>query len=458
MCRNSGSDDINGSSQRQPPTTVEVKTSDIPPWMRLLIPPVGCFLLGVLLSPKFLVMALVYALVSARPLYCCARLQNLKKTYSSSDHEYIRVRTQQDIDSALQVHRDLTLQFAMMAVCLWLYEHSRLLCSSSNSNNQQGDDSHAVVHQAFDMARSLVQWEHAVGLAIEPTLQGFLWNHCQWIIVLANAYYAVFHFVVPFGVMARLIVYRKDPRYEFRAGFFIMLFLALILFNLVPTMPPRLMASYKMEYIDTQQVTLSEGDATILEPYWNIIDTMKQGETLYDKLHKEGGNPYAAMPSMHTGWALWSCLTWIGTIDANGSLRSRQIQRTLAIGHVVCMVLVIIVTGNHFWLDAAAGATCVMIGRVLAHRLIEWVVRDNSLMSRLFQRWRHSSWAATLERYSGGLLSSSQHSIMNNSSSSNNNKWRDEDEYDDELNISLTASTTSQSPSSHDGASGISMV
>ena len=56
------------------------------------------------------------------------------------------------------------------------------------------------------------------------------------------------------------------------------------------------------------------------------------------------------------------------------------------------MVLVIIVTGNHLWLDAVAGAVCVLIGRVLAHRMVECLL--------LYQRWRDSSVAATLGSFS----------------------------------------------------------
>lgn len=457
--------------ETQPQAPVPVKTAEIPPFVRLLAAPFCCAILGLLMSPKFLVLALVYALVSARPLYWCALLMKKQKSLApllantnnfntssnnanQSNHHPLERRTEVDVATALRIHRDLTMQFSMMAACLWLYEHSRLLCSPTKNS----DDSTVIVHQAFDMAKRLVAWEHAVGLAIEPTLQGFLWNHAQFLILFANAYYAVFHFVAPLGIMARLIVYHKDPRWEYRAGFFIMLFLALILFGLVPTMPPRLMPSYKLEYIDAQQMPmpLSDHEASILEPYWNIIDTMKQGDTLYDKLHKEGGNPYAAMPSMHTGWALWSCLTWIKTIDPNASDRARRIQRTMAIGHVVCMVLVIIITGNHFWLDAAAGAICVLIGRVLAHWLIEWIFNENGIVSRLCLRWRHSSyWAAIMGLYYQTLGSSK------NQSNSNRSKWRDEDDYDEqELTSSMTASVSmsSMSPSSSEGTINIPVV
>lgn len=466
---------------QQQPAPVQVKTAEIPPYVRLLAAPICCAILGLLVSPKFLVLALVYALVSARPLYCCVRLMKKQKSLApvlSADPQKLLMTSRNNqnsgafsqdghksnnngskgnhsmerravviVETALRIHRDLTLQFSMMAACLWLYEHSRLVYSPKNNSNNS-DDPDLIVHQAFDMAKRLVMWEHAVGLAIEPSLQGWVWNHAQFMILLANGYYAVLHFVAPLGIMARLIVYHMDPRWEHRAGFFIMLFLALIIFGLVPTMPPRLMPGYKFEYLDAQimPTPLTDQEASVLEPYWNIIDTMKQGDTLYDKLHKEGGNPYAAMPSMHTGWALWSCLTWLSTIDPNSSDRSRLIQRTMAIGHVVCMVLVIIVTGNHFWLDAVAGATCVSIGRVLAYWLIGWIFEENGIVSRFYQRWRHSSYLAAIKILYYQTLGSSK-----SQSDIDNMKWRGEDVYDEqELTSSLTASISS-SPSSCDG-------
>lgn len=451
--------------QQQRPLSQQVKHAEVPQWMRLFTAPTCCLIFGILLSPKFLVLALVYALVSARPLYYCLQLQqqqsrqtsntknysnananaNTNATFDQQQQQQQERQVQEQLDAALDIHRSLTFQFAMMAACLWLYEHSRLLCTPSSKNNSNADPD-AIVHQAFDMAKRLVQWEHAVGLAIEPSLQGFVWNYLPFLVTLSNAYYAVFHFVAPLGVMARLIVHRQDRNYELRAGFFIMLFLALILFGMVPTMPPRLMPSYKLEYLDAQQIpALSASDAQLLEPYWNIIDTMKQGETLYDKLHKEGGNPYAAMPSMHTGWALWSCLTWLKTIETgNASARSRKYQRLCAIGHVVSMVLVIMITGNHFWLDAAAGATCVLIGRVLAQKLVAFFTRDNGVVARVLLRCRHNQRVALVVTLVSTYLISGV-----DGSSSNYNKLRsddgDGDVYDDLLksDASFSRSTSS---------------
>ena len=286
---------------------------DFPAWTRLFCAPAVCLILGIVVSPKFLVLALVYVLVSARLIYSYVRLVLQKKSISDED-ESLRWRGLHhgDVDSTLELHKSLTINFALLAICLWIYEHSRVLCSPKNGGS--GDDEHAVVHRAFNMARNLVKIEYVLGLAIEPGAQAFFWNQFPWVISVANVYYGIFHFVVPTSVAARLIIYKQDPYFKYPIGFFLMCFLALILFAFVPTMPPRLLPSYKFAYLDTNKTHISQEDAHMLQPWWNIIDTMKQGETLYDKLHKEGGNPYAALPSMHTGWALWSCLTWIGTI------------------------------------------------------------------------------------------------------------------------------------------------
>ncbi|CAB9508586.1 integral membrane protein [Seminavis robusta] len=342
---------------------------DCPRWPRLFAAPICCTILGFLVSPKFLVLGCVYGLTTLRPLYCCYHQHAAATKITLSQQRQKPGQANAQVEAALALHRSLTFQFAMLAFCLWLYEHSRLLCTASNDSND-------VVHKAFDMARHIVRWESAVGLAVEPQIQDFFLQHFGWVMVLANTYYAVMHFVVPLGVMARLIIYNKDAQYRYRVGFFLMLSLALVLFIVLPTMPPRLLPSYHAEYIETGQIILSEHDATILEPYWSIIDTMKASETIYNKLHKEGGNPFAALPSMHTGWALWSCLTVLSTLDADNddNAKTNLLQRIMAVGHVCCIVFVIITTGNHFWLDAVAGAACVLIGRVMAHCLIQWIL------------------------------------------------------------------------------------
>jgi hypothetical protein len=59
-------------------------------------------------------------------------------------------------------------------------------------------------------------------------------------------------------------------------------------------------------------------------------------------------NELAAMPSLHVGWAIWVAWAVAGHTGRRG--------RTLAIAYAVGTVIVVIGTGNHWVLDAVAGA------------------------------------------------------------------------------------------------------
>ena len=70
-------------------------------------------------------------------------------------------------------------------------------------------------------------------------------------------------------------------------------------------------------------------------------------------------NQYAAMPSMHIGWSTWCALVL-------ASLAKRRWVRVLAIAYPFVTLFDIIVTGNHFVLDAIAGMAVMGVGFLLA--------------------------------------------------------------------------------------------
>jgi PAP2 superfamily len=81
-----------------------------------------------------------------------------------------------------------------------------------------------------------------------------------------------------------------------------------------------------------------------------IADTVSNGHiNLNHGLVSSLYNPYAAVPSMHVGYAL------IVAISLLRYGRGRLI-RTLATLYPAFVLLVVVATGNHFFLDAAAGA------------------------------------------------------------------------------------------------------
>jgi hypothetical protein len=62
-------------------------------------------------------------------------------------------------------------------------------------------------------------------------------------------------------------------------------------------------------------------------------------------------NQFAAMPSLHFGWAL---------IVAIGLGRLTRRRSRLWMAHPLITLLAIVATGNHYWLDAAVAAVLVV--------------------------------------------------------------------------------------------------
>ena len=70
-------------------------------------------------------------------------------------------------------------------------------------------------------------------------------------------------------------------------------------------------------------------------------------------------NPFAAVPSLHFGYALLVGVTL-------GTLARRRFVRVLGWSYPAAMLFVIVATGNHFFFDAAAGALAIGVGYVSA--------------------------------------------------------------------------------------------
>ncbi len=71
-------------------------------------------------------------------------------------------------------------------------------------------------------------------------------------------------------------------------------------------------------------------------------------------------NPFAAVPSMHVAFALM-----IGVPAL--MLVKRRVARSLWALYPLVVTFVVVVTANHFWLDAALGALVAALSAYLAH-------------------------------------------------------------------------------------------
>jgi hypothetical protein len=88
-------------------------------------------------------------------------------------------------------------------------------------------------------------------------------------------------------------------------------------------------------------------------------------------------NQYAAMPSLHVGWALWCGVT----LWRHGGTRAAKV---LGVLYPLGTALVVMGTANHYLLDAVAGVAVMGVGLLLAPRVMRVLdlVRDRLFPQR----------------------------------------------------------------------------
>ena len=67
------------------------------------------------------------------------------------------------------------------------------------------------------------------------------------------------------------------------------------------------------------------------------------------------------MPSLHCGWALWGCAVFLPRVRSWWA-------KALAVAYPVVTVIVVVITGNHYLLDAVGGAVIFLVGYGVATR------------------------------------------------------------------------------------------
>ncbi|MFJ8660587.1 phosphatase PAP2 family protein [Streptomyces sp. NPDC093795] len=180
--------------------------------------------------------------------------------------------------------------------------------------------------RAFRNADRVWDAERAVHLPGEGTVQQLL-LHGEPLVRAANTYYAAVHFPATLAFLVWLYVRRPDHYVWSRRVLALLTAAALALHLLMPLAPPRMLAASGL--VDTARV---------------------YGPSVYGATPETDSmaNQFAAMPSLHFGWAL---MVAIGLIAAT---RSRW--RVLWLLHPLLTLLVIVGTANHYWFDALAAA------------------------------------------------------------------------------------------------------
>jgi membrane-associated phospholipid phosphatase len=99
----------------------------------------------------------------------------------------------------------------------------------------------------------------------------------------------------------------------------------------------------------------------LLPAHYGFVDTLQSygGLWSFDSgAMQKVSNQYAAMPSLHFGWSTWCAFVLVPRVR-------RTWLKVLCALYPVATVFAIVVTANHYWLDAAGGALILAIGMLV---------------------------------------------------------------------------------------------
>jgi PAP2 superfamily protein len=188
--------------------------------------------------------------------------------------------------------------------------------------------------QSFANARRIISVEEVLGFAWEQSLQrAFL--ALPDLVAALNIFYFVGHFLFTGIFFVWLYRRSRDGFSGFRDGFLAATAIAVLIHWLYPTAPPRLAG-----------VGLED---TLL---------MLSGIDIGSQTSSALSNPVAAVPSLHAAYALG---VGVGMIRFARS----HVARFAGVLYPPLVVLTIVVTGNHFLLDAVAGMLVLALGFLL---------------------------------------------------------------------------------------------
>jgi hypothetical protein len=208
--------------------------------------------------------------------------------------------------------------------------------------------------EAIERGLDLVALERNIGLYWETEMQSWVLDH-YWAIRFMNWVYFWGHMPLVILFAFWLYVWHRRAYRLSRNAFLASGAIGVVMYALWPVAPPRLI------------------------PDAGFVDTM----ALYDRVGYNAQeteafvNPYAALPSLHFGWSLL-----LGAVVFR--VTRFPALRVLAVAWPVAMFFAIVMTGNHFIIDAIAGAAVSFLGFGIALLLERWWP---SVTERVRTRW-----------------------------------------------------------------------
>jgi hypothetical protein len=172
--------------------------------------------------------------------------------------------------------------------------------------------------KAVDSGLRIARLEAILGWPSGAAMQAPVLGH-EWLMRLADTYYASAHITVFICTLAWVFL-RHRADWPFTRTTVFLTTAACLLIQYKPVAPPRLI------------------------PELGVVDTAaRTGLSVYDAI--PGANQYSAMPSVHIAWAAAVALLVV--------VIARTPWRWLAVLHPLATTWVVVVTGNHYLMDAA---------------------------------------------------------------------------------------------------------
>ncbi|MFJ9121894.1 phosphatase PAP2 family protein [Streptomyces sp. NPDC102394] len=206
------------------------------------------------------------------------------------------------------------------------------------------------VGAAMGNGADILRFEQLVNLDPEHWFNRLFANHAL-LGIPADFAYASLHYIVTPAVLVWLWRRHATHYRVARTWLMISTLVGLVGFAVLPTAPPRLLHGGH-GFIDTMAEYSSYG-------WWGNDASAPRGLGHLT-------NQYAAMPSLHVGWALWCGLILF-------RLGKHWLVRTLGITYPVMTTLVVLGTANHYLMDTVAGVMVMGMGFTLAKPVLRTV-------------------------------------------------------------------------------------
>ena len=220
---------------------------------------------------------------------------------------------------------------------------------------------HERVAEALVRSADLIRLEKSLGIFWEAEMQSWVLSY-EWLVKFLNNFYLYGHLPVIGSLAVWMYLWHRPQYLLMRNAFLISGAIGLVIYVSYPVAPPRFL------------------------PEWGFVDTvLDQYKTSRPLTPGFFVNEYAAMPSLHFGWNL--------LVGFSMWLASRHIGiRAFAILMPLAMFVDIILTANHYFLDAVAGVLVVALGlaiAVVARELVRRYYARNGISAapKAWQSW-----------------------------------------------------------------------